>query len=512
MVDQVNSVGVVGLGTMGAGIVEVFARSGITVIGADSTPELAERGRGFLEKSTRRALDRGKLAEADRDALLGRASFTHQLSDLADVDLVVEAVPEKLELKRQVFTRLDGIVGPGAVLATNTSSLSVTEIAAATSRPERVVGMHFFNPAPVLKLVEVIRTVVADDAAVEAVRDLAVRLGKKPVVVGDQAGFIANALLFGYLNRAIAMLQERFATREDIDAAMTVGAGLPMGPFTLADLVGLDVALEISEVMFAHHRDPLHAPHPLLQQLVTAGRAGRKSGQGFYTYDRPGSGTVVADQLTPAEPDAQLPDSLVVLGQGAGADELARLLPAQDLRPLDLDAVGDGEAVDADLVLVADTGAPLGAVAARVGRPESVVGVRLHGPTKRGRLAELVRGVLTSEESLAAARSLLRTADLVPVVSGDRAGRIVDGLVHPYLNDAAKMVEAHYAGPDDIDTAMTAGCGYPVGPIAQLDQVGLEHALSVERAIYAETRQPGLAPAPLLQQLVTVGRGFRTDG
>ncbi|HET8601018.1 MAG TPA: 3-hydroxyacyl-CoA dehydrogenase NAD-binding domain-containing protein, partial [Segeticoccus sp.] len=257
MAREINSVGVVGLGTMGAGIVEVFARGGVRVVGAENTPELAERGRGILEKSTQRAVDRGKLAEADRAALLGRVTFTHRLDDLADVDLAIEAVPEKLDLKRQVFAELDRVVGPEAVLATNTSSLSVTEIAVATGRPERVVGMHFFNPAPVLKLVEVIRTVVADEQVVASVRDLATRLGKKPVVVGDQAGFIANALLFGYLNRAIGMLQNGFASREDIDTAMTVGAGLPMGPFTLLDLIGLDVALEISEVMFAHSRDPL---------------------------------------------------------------------------------------------------------------------------------------------------------------------------------------------------------------------------------------------------------------
>src|SRR5690242_20196519 len=292
-------VGVIGLGTMGAGIVEVFARNGIEVVAVESSQAGVDKGRGVLRHSTDRAVSRGKLTGADQEALHARVRFTAELSDLAECDLVVEAVPEHLDLKRDIFARLDEIVKPDAVLATNTSSLSVTEISVATHNPRRVVGMHFFNPAPVLKFVEVIRTVVTEEAVVDDVKALAERLGKLPVVIGDKAGFIANALLFGYLNHAVSMFESRYATREDIDAAMQLGCGLPMGPLALMDLIGLDTAYEILDTMYKQGRDRLHAPSPVLKQMVTAGLKGRKTGRGFYTYDEPGSSRVVPDPLTP---------------------------------------------------------------------------------------------------------------------------------------------------------------------------------------------------------------------
>src|SRR5690606_19736315 len=220
---EFSTVGVIGLGTMGAGIVEVFARNGIDVVAVEVDDEAIERGRGIIANSTGRALDRGKIDQQSHDELHSHIQYTTDLTDLADADLVVEAVPESLELKKQIFTQLDEIVRPEAVLATNTSSLPVTEIAVATTNPKRVVGMHFFNPAPVLQFVEVIRTVITADDVFEDVKGLAERLGKQPVIVGDRAGFIANALLFGYLNHAVSMYESKYATREDIDAAMRYG-------------------------------------------------------------------------------------------------------------------------------------------------------------------------------------------------------------------------------------------------------------------------------------------------
>ena len=208
---------------------------------------------------------------------------------MAGCGLVVEAVPEHLDLKKEIFAALDRVVGPETVLATNTSSLPVTEIAVATANPRRVVGLHFFNPAPVLSFVEVIRTVVTDDGVVADVVDLVRRLGKQPVVVGDKAGFIANALLFGYLNHAVSMYETRYASREDIDAAMRLGCGLPMGPLALMDLIGLDTAYEILDTMYRQGRDRLHAPSPSSSRWSPPGCEGRKSGRGFYTYAEPGS-------------------------------------------------------------------------------------------------------------------------------------------------------------------------------------------------------------------------------
>ncbi|WP_435823331.1 3-hydroxyacyl-CoA dehydrogenase family protein [Catellatospora citrea] len=298
---EINTVGVVGLGTMGAGIVEVFARNGLNVVAVEISEGALERGRANLSGSTDRAVAKGKLSAEDRDALHARVDFQVGLAALHSVDFVIEAVPEHLDLKQAIFAELDKVCPPHAILATNTSSLSVTEISVATHRPNQVIGVHFFNPAPVMKLVEIIRTVVTAPEVVADVEALCARLGKTDVTISDRAGFIANALLFGYLNHAVTMFENHYATREDIDAAMKLGCGLPMGPLALMDLIGLDTAYEILDTMYRRGgRDRRHAPAPLLKQMVTAGLLGRKTGRGFYTYTKQGSPVVVADELTPA--------------------------------------------------------------------------------------------------------------------------------------------------------------------------------------------------------------------
>src|SRR5689334_4316509 len=299
MAREFSKVAVVGLGTMGAGIVEVFARNAIDVVAIEVDEAAVDKGRGVLQHSTDRAVSRGKLSAEDQADLHARVHFTSSMDEVADCQLVIEAVPEHLHLKKEIFAKLDAVVGPDAILATNTSSLSVTEIAVATSNPKRVVGMHFFNPAPVLQFVEVIRTVVTEDEVFEDVKALAQRLGKQPVIVGDKAGFIANALLFGYLNHAVSMFESKYASREDIDAAMRLGCGYPMGPLALMDLIGLDTAYEILDTMYKQGRDRLHAPSPILKQMVSAGLKGRKTGRGFYTYEAADSPKVVDDALTP---------------------------------------------------------------------------------------------------------------------------------------------------------------------------------------------------------------------
>ncbi len=299
-----TTIGVVGLGTMGAGIAEVFARHGFSVVGVELDDDGVARGRRHLEASTGRAVARGKLSEDEAAELLGRISTTTSLEDLAGADLVIEAVVESVATKQQIFRRLDAIVDPRTILATNTSSLSVTELSTATSHPGRVVGIHFFNPAPVQRLVEVVRTVVTDPTVLADVQALLARLGKSPVVCGDKAGFIANTLLFGYLNHAASMFEGKYASREDIDAAMRFGCGYPMGPLALLDLIGLDTAYEILETMYRQGRDRLHAPTPILKQMVTAGLLGRKTGRGFYTYEAPDSPTVVPDAATPSADEA----------------------------------------------------------------------------------------------------------------------------------------------------------------------------------------------------------------
>jgi 3-hydroxybutyryl-CoA dehydrogenase len=271
---------------MGAGIAEVFARGGHRVVGVEYDAAAVERGRTILAASTDRAVERGKLDAAGRDALLARVGLGTDLAAVADCALVVEAVSERLDLKTGVFTALDAVVGADTILATNTSSLSITAIAAATAHPERVVGVHFFNPAPVQTLVEVISTVLTAPATAERVVGWLHDLGKTTIGCGDRAGFVVNALLVGYLNRAARLYSAGFCTRAELDTAMVEKAGYPMGPLTLLDLVGHDVTLAVVERLWDETRDPRYAPAPILAQLVAAGRLGRKSGRGFFVHGR----------------------------------------------------------------------------------------------------------------------------------------------------------------------------------------------------------------------------------
>jgi len=277
-------VGVVGLGTMGAGIAQVSVQSGFETIGREVTDELAERGRATIDRYLARAVEKARMTSEERNAALARLTLTTQLADLADCDLVIEAVLEELQLKREVFSELDRVCRPDAVLATNTSALSVAEIADATERPERVVGMHFFNPAPVLPLVEIVRAPKSSDDAVRAAYDWAERAGKQPVHCNDTPGFIVNRILIPLLNDCVRVLDEAGVQPEDMDKAMTNGAGWPMGPCALIDLIGIDVHVHASEALHAKLGEERMGPPERLVLMQADGRLGRKSGQGFYSY------------------------------------------------------------------------------------------------------------------------------------------------------------------------------------------------------------------------------------
>jgi 3-hydroxybutyryl-CoA dehydrogenase len=282
--EDVRNIGVVGCGVMGAGIVEVCARAGLDVRYVEATPDLVERGRSRIEASILRAVERGKLDERQGAEELTRIAGSTTIDDLADRDLVIEAATEHQETKRDVFRRLDEVTRPEVVLASNTSSIPIVELAAVTGRPAQVVGMHFFNPVPVMGLIEVVKAITTSDETVEFSRGFGGVLGKTTVLSKDRAGFIVNMLLIPYLNGAVRMLDEGFATREDIDTAVSLGLAHPMGPLQLLDLIGLDTALFVANVLFEEFREPLYAPPPLLKRMVTAGRLGRKSGAGFYDY------------------------------------------------------------------------------------------------------------------------------------------------------------------------------------------------------------------------------------
>ncbi|MER6911982.1 3-hydroxybutyryl-CoA dehydrogenase [Streptomyces sp. NPDC000594] len=582
------TVAVVGLGTMGTGIAEVLARSGRTVVGVDISADAVRSATAVLAAATARSVTRGRITERERERVLDRFRAHHDLSAVADADLVIEVVSEDYEVKRGVLRELDGVVRPGTIVATGTNALSVTRLAADSAYPERVLGMHFFNPAPAMKLVEIVSSVLTAPWAVEAVTALARELGKEPVAAGDRPGFVADGLLFGYLNQAAAMYESRYASREDIDAAMRLGCGLPMGPLALLDLIGIDTARTVLEALHSASGDRSHAPAPVLRQLSDAGLTGRKAGRGFYTYAAPGTGEVLPDRLTPG-PSATLAAgrevrSVGIAGSGTMAAGIAEVfarsgygvvLAARSERKAtgareriaaslarsvakgrigaeaaegtlerirtagSLDAFGEADlvleavaevlevkrALFATLDKVCRPGAvlatttsslPVVVCARATTRPEDVIGMHFFNPAPAMRLVEVVRTVLTSDETHATVRAVTATLKKHPVDCGDRAGFIVNALLFPYLNNAVKMVENHYASLDEIDAAMKLGGGYPMGPFELLDTVGLDVSLAIERVLHQEFREPGLAPAPLLERLVAAGclgrktgRGFR---
>ncbi|WP_051939834.1 3-hydroxyacyl-CoA dehydrogenase family protein [Phaeacidiphilus oryzae] len=593
-------VAVVGLGTMGAGIAETTARSGREVIGIEADAASAAAARRRIEDATAHAVERGRITDEERRGLLDRITVTSVLASAARADLVIEEIPEDLEQKRRLFAELDRLCPPETVLATGTTALSVTRIAAATQRPERVLGLHFFNPAPVMKLVEVVGTVLTQRQSIEAASEFTRQLGKSPVTAGDRAGFIVNGLLFGYLNQAAAMYEARYAGREDIDAAMRLGCGLPMGPLALLDLIGIDTARTVLEAMYQQSGDRLHSPAPILGQLTAAGLTGRKAGRGFYRYAAAGSSQVVPDEgpvdsagageagtaaaaartaprtrevgavgvcgsgtmasgIAEVFAKAGYPVTLVARSQekaerakaaiakslgrmvakGRLSEEdrdaaLARIAPTDvlaDLEPTDLvvEAVAEQLDVKRELFTSLDKVCKPGAIlatttsslpvvecATATGRPQDVVGLHFFNPAPAMKLVEVVSTVLTAEDVTETAVELCRKLRKHPVRCGDRAGFIVNALLFPYLNDAVRMIQEHYASVDDVDTAMRLGCGYPMGPFDLLDVVGLDVSLAIERVLHREFREPGLAPAPLLEHLVAAGclgrktgRGFR---
>ncbi|KQX50981.1 MULTISPECIES: 3-hydroxyacyl-CoA dehydrogenase [unclassified Streptomyces] len=583
-----STIAVVGLGTMGTGIADVLVRAGREVIGIDISDVATAQAVAALEASTARAVARERITEEERQDVLARFRTFSDLQAAAEADLVIEVVPESYEAKQEVFRALDGIVRPGTILATGTNALSVTRLAADSAHPERVLGLHFFTPVQAMKLVEVVSSVLTDPRAVDAVTRLAEELGKEPVAVGDRAGFIADGLLFGYLNQAAAMYEAKYASREDIDAAMKMGCGLPMGPLELLDLIGVDTARTVLEAMYADSHDRLHAPAPILKQLSEAGLTGRKSGRGFYTYEAPGSGTVVRDALTPlgsAEGGAgREVRSVGVAGSGTMASGIAEVfakagyevvLAARSQEKADTAKARiakslarsvdkgrmTGEARDTTLALITAAGTldafaevdlaveavaedleikqelfarldkickpgavlatttsslPVIACARATTRPQDVIGMHFFNPAPAMKLVEIVRTVLTGDDVHTTVREVTAKIRKHPVDCGDRAGFIVNALLFPYLNNAIKMVQDHYATLDDIDAAMKLGGGYPMGPFELLDVVGLDVSLAIEQVLHREFRDPGLAPAPLLEHLVAAGclgrktgRGFR---
>jgi len=283
---EIKKVGVVGCGLMGSGIVEVCAKAGYEVVVSEINDEFLQKGMGRINRSLSRAVSKGKATQEEMDAALARVKGTTDTADFAFCDLVIEAAIENMELKKKIFAELDGILRPEAIIGSNTSSLCITEMASVTKRGDKVLGIHFFNPVPIMPLLELVRTILTSDETLAIAQEFSQSVGKTTVVAKDTPGFIVNQLLIPYLLDAVRIYENGLATREDIDTAIKLGLNHPMGPLTLLDLVGLDTTLFIADAMFEEFKDPRYAAPPLLRRLVLAGHLGRKSGQGFYDYSR----------------------------------------------------------------------------------------------------------------------------------------------------------------------------------------------------------------------------------
>ncbi|HSK23577.1 MAG TPA: 3-hydroxybutyryl-CoA dehydrogenase [Egicoccus sp.] len=576
IVEKISKVGIVGCGTMGSGIAEIVARNGFDVAFVDIDGAAVDAGFARIKSSLDRQIERGRLEEAERDTVLGRIHGDTEMDALGDCDLIIEAVPEVLEVKQETFRKIDAVARPDAIIATNTSSLPVMDIAVHTRRPNRVLGFHFFNPAPVMKLIELVRTVVTDEAVVATASAFAETIGKSPVVVGDRRGFIANQLLFPYLNQAVWMVEGGYATKEDVDAAMRFGAGLPMGPIALTDLVGIDTFVGIMEAIHSQFDDTRFAPRPLLGQLSAAGFTGRKAGRGFYTYDEPGSSRVVADDdvREPADPASiagwrtigvvgtgTMASGIVEVCAKAGFDvivrgrsrekaegiaakvaksmqrmvdkgrlseedmvaALQRIKPTSDLADLAgsdlvIEAIAEDLAVKKEMfaelapvlkpetVLSTTTSSlPVIDCAMATDRPDRVIGLHFFNPAAIMKLVEIVTTVRTEADVVEQCRAFVDKIGKVGVLCGDRAGFIVNTLLFPYLNDAVKMLDSHYATAEEIDTAMKLGAAYPMGPFELMDVVGLDVTLAIIQRLEHEYRQPSYEPSPLLRHMVDAG-------
>ncbi|MBS1871450.1 MAG: 3-hydroxyacyl-CoA dehydrogenase [Actinobacteria bacterium] len=516
-------VGVVGAGTMGGGIAQLAVLAGARTLLHDPVPEALERGAAALRANLAKGAERGRWSAADAEAASARLEPVANVAAFAPVELVIEAAPERLELKRELFARLAEVVSPDCVLASNTSSIPITAIAGAVPQPERVVGMHFFNPAPLMRLLEVVAGEDSGEAALARARALGAAMGKVVIDAADGPGFLVNRANRPFGLEALRCVTERLASVEQVDRIARLGGGFRMGPFELMDLVGVDVGFDVSksfqELSFG---EPRWRPSPLSARMVAAGRTGRKSGRGFYDYrDGPHR------PEDPPAPQVALPRAtggpLVVI---AGEIPLAHLL-LERAAEAGWDA-RTPEEIDGEVpFLILDCGAdpegpPLqggpqalclheGSLAA-LDAGGSAVGFHALPPLERGGLVELTRGSDSPDAAAAAAERFFATLGLHTEWVGDAPGLVLGRIVCQLVNEAAFAVGEGVGTPADLDAGMVHGLNHPRGPLAWGDAIGLDHVLSVLDALWSEQREERYRAAPLLRRLVLSGRFGRATG
>ncbi|RKN04696.1 3-hydroxyacyl-CoA dehydrogenase family protein [Streptomyces radicis] len=557
----VRVVGVVGLGAMGENVLRALGDAGVDVIGVDTDQAVLDR------VGTR-------LGDAAHTV-----TVTSDLSALARADLVIESVPDRLDIKNAVLRRINDVCPPHTVIATSTTSLPLQHLAIASGRPTRTVALRCFAPPPIGETVDVVGTAATADTTVAKVKALLSRADRAPVAVGAGPRDVANELIFGYLNRAAALYGQRYASREQIDTAMRLGCALPVGPLRMLDLISLDRAAAVLDGLAARTGDDSFRPAPALTELVAGGRLGRKTGHGFYDYDERGEPVTTADaelpggtareitrvgivgsglmakgvaELTaragiPTVIAARTPERAALAVDGVRASlargvrrgkltaeaqdaALALIEPTGSLADLaDCDLVIEGVAEDMalkrelfgrldalvrpDAILATVTSSlSVAECAAATGRPDRVVGLHFFNPAPVMRLVELGHTDATGPDTLATAHALCLRLRKTPVVCGDRAGYIVNFLLLPYLNSAMRNLEHSDVSLIEVDAAVERGFGYPMGPFALLDTIGLDVSLAIQRRLHEEFDEPGLAPATLLEQLVDLGHLGRKAG
>lgn len=540
-----NTVAVVGVGTVGTQVAKLAAEAGWQVIA--------------IEKD-----------ESSAQAVTQRTGLPvgTDVQEVSSAEVVIECLPERHEVKHRVFAEIGGIAAESAVLVTTATALSVTDLALSSGRPNRVLGLSLPHD-PARTHAELVRPDFADAEAVTVLQQFLADLGHEATVVRSKPGYIADGLLFGYLNHAVTMFESGYASRDDIDAAMRFGCGYPIGPLALLDKIGIDTAYDVLDALYATTGRRLHAPAPILKQMIAAGRTGEKSGKGFYDHSGQEQGAGAAAETTEVRPVAKVGvvgtgtmasgivevfaksgyevvfvarsdekvagvqaavtkslDKAVARGkmtEEVRAEVLGRIAGATEREALaDVDLVVEAivEDLDVKLELFADldrickpgailatttSSLPVVEMAAVTARPQDVVGMHFFNPAPIMKLVEVVSPVTTGKDVTATVVDLCTRIGKHAVKCGDRAGFIVNALLFPYLNDAVLLLESHYATADEIDTVMTKGAGLPLGPFALLDVVGNDVSLAIEQVLHAEFRLPELAPARLLEQMVEAG-------
>jgi 3-hydroxybutyryl-CoA dehydrogenase len=474
---SVERIGVVGAGTMGLGIAQVACLGGFETRVHDPVVDALAAAPKRMRAALDKGAERGRWTEDVADAAIARLSTSERIEDLAGCEVVIEAAPEDLELKRALFARLSEVCGPDAVLATNTSSLPVTAMASAAERPERVVGMHFFNPPALMELVEIVAGEQSSAEALAIATEAGRRMGRTPVRAADSPGFLANRVARPFGLEALRMLGDRIADHETIDRIVRIGGGFRMGPFELMDLVGIDVGFEVSKSFYEQSfHEPRWQPHPIQARMVQADRHGRKAGRGYYDYT-----------AGPHRPDDPAPPAPTVEVMPAIEDGV---LDAPGFRGILLDR---GSLAELD-----DEG--------------GAVGFYMLPPLTEGPLVELTRGAATTDASATAAEDMFRSGGLHVEWVDDAPGLVLGRIVCQVINEAAFALQKGVGAAEDIDTAMRLGFNYPRGPLEWADAIGLDHVLSVLDALHDELGEERYRAAPLLRRMVAEGRLGRLTG